>query len=45
MTALVAMAIMCPFANLTRRQALLLALIINLASSNSVSPAGIKVPT
>ncbi|MBY3157047.1 hypothetical protein HFO56_32490 [Rhizobium laguerreae] len=31
MAALVAMAMVCPFANLTRRQALLLALIINLA--------------
>lgn len=31
MTALVAMAMVCPFANLTRRQALLLALIINVA--------------
>ncbi|PDT05512.1 hypothetical protein CO666_02595 [Rhizobium chutanense] len=31
MTALVAMAMMCPFANLTRRQAMLLALVINLA--------------
>ncbi|MGO7295069.1 hypothetical protein [Rhizobium ruizarguesonis] len=31
MTALVAMAMVCPFANLTRRQAMLLALIINLA--------------
>ncbi|MBY5352353.1 hypothetical protein HFO94_02105 [Rhizobium leguminosarum] len=31
MTALVAMAMVCPFANLERRQALLLALIINLA--------------
>ncbi|NKK65429.1 hypothetical protein GFL88_18200 [Rhizobium leguminosarum bv. viciae] len=31
MTALVAMAMVCPFANLTRRQALLLALVINLA--------------
>ncbi|OWV74182.1 hypothetical protein ATY75_07795 [Rhizobium sp. N122] len=31
MTALVAMAMVCPFANLTRRQALLLALVVNLA--------------
>ncbi|WP_064682640.1 hypothetical protein [Rhizobium bangladeshense] len=31
MAALVAMAMMCPFAHLTRRQALLLALVINLA--------------
>lgn len=31
MAALVAMAMMCPFANLTRRQALLLALVVNLA--------------
>ncbi len=31
MTALVAMAMVCPFANLTRRHALLLALVINLA--------------
>ncbi|PDS74855.1 hypothetical protein [Rhizobium sp. L43] len=31
MTALVAMAMVCPFANLTRRQALLLSLVINLA--------------
>lgn len=31
MTALVAMAMVCPFANLTRRQALFLALLVNLA--------------
>ncbi|MBB6223470.1 hypothetical protein GGE66_004460 [Rhizobium leguminosarum] len=31
MTVLVAMAMVCPFANLTRRQALLLALVVNLA--------------